>query len=691
MEKKVEVSAGSGMIAFYVPEQAAEALALDSSGAEEPKDLHVTLAYFPSATEYREEILRAASNVAVDTPPLHVRIAGDALFTAEGGDRRPYVLLADSPEFVSARSWLCALLPDGSYSEKHGFIPHITLDYLEPMAARPESLESYVEFDVRYLTAIIDGERFDFQLKGSSRGSETAVPAATKVDSVEGVSDHMGVLPLVETQLSGDENMTLAEKAVWSTAYVNDLPDSSFLFVEAGDKDGEGKTTPRSKRHFPYKDANGSVDLPHLRNAIARIPQSNAPGLTPEKKQALQDRARRMLATSNKAGRRMGSGMLGKLRDAMSTMMEVMDWAGYQDAEEQGEGEKVMETPLYIFKTEDDGYRWIAYSSNAFKDRQDEIVSTKALEDAVMTADAEEDKGPLLLWHTPSARVGKCDFQAVHGRFLIESGTFDNTLLAEKALDYLATTDDVLGMSIGFAYPEPGGKVDGVYTQIRIVERSICPIEVAANPWTAFNTLKGAAAMKMSEDQQAWLEKATSAELVQGILAGATKASEDLEAAAVAFKAGTARKDGEAKADAPDDKPDDGEGEGEGATATAAGAESAPAEGEKAVAITPELVAATIAKALEPIAESMKTIGETMVDSLKTVNERFEKIEAKAETDAQKTDTPRAADVFRATKADGNVVEDETAKKAVGDAQPPPDGSPIAPYVSDLLAKGALR
>src|SRR5262249_5673290 len=36
-----------------------------------------------------------------------------------------------------------------------------------------------------------------------------------------------------------------------------------------------GKTTPRSLRHFPYKDANGKVDLPHLRNALARIPQSS--------------------------------------------------------------------------------------------------------------------------------------------------------------------------------------------------------------------------------------------------------------------------------------------------------------------------------------------------------------------------------------------------------------------------------
>lgn len=68
-------------------------------------------------------------------------------------------------------------------------------------------------------------------------------------------------------------------KAVWSSAYQNDLPDSAFGYIEpdSGSKDGEGKTTPRSCRHFPYKDADGNVDLPHVQNALSRIPQSDVP------------------------------------------------------------------------------------------------------------------------------------------------------------------------------------------------------------------------------------------------------------------------------------------------------------------------------------------------------------------------------------------------------------------------------
>ena len=65
-------------------------------------------------------------------------------------------------------------------------------------------------------------------------------------------------------------------KAVWTQAYQDNLPDSSFAYIEpGGSKDGEGKTTPRSLRHFPYKDASGKPDAAHVRNALARIPQSS--------------------------------------------------------------------------------------------------------------------------------------------------------------------------------------------------------------------------------------------------------------------------------------------------------------------------------------------------------------------------------------------------------------------------------
>jgi len=87
-------------------------------------------------------------------------------------------------------------------------------------------------------------------------------------------------------------------KAIWTTAYMNDLPDSAFLYVEpGGKKDAKGKTVPRGLRHFPYKDASGKVDVIHVRNALARIPQSN---VSQEAKNRAIGYARRVLADINK-------------------------------------------------------------------------------------------------------------------------------------------------------------------------------------------------------------------------------------------------------------------------------------------------------------------------------------------------------------------------------------------------------
>lgn len=63
--------------------------------------------------------------------------------------------------------------------------------------------------------------------------------------------------------------------AEWDTAYINDLPDSAFACIDAGgEKDEEGKTVPRSLRHYPHHNASGEVDRPHLDNARARVAQA---------------------------------------------------------------------------------------------------------------------------------------------------------------------------------------------------------------------------------------------------------------------------------------------------------------------------------------------------------------------------------------------------------------------------------
>jgi hypothetical protein len=68
--------------------------------------------------------------------------------------------------------------------------------------------------------------------------------------------------------------MSFVEKE-WTTKYINDLPDSGFALVLKGEKDKEGKTVPRTNRNLPHHDSSGKIDLPHLRNAMARVTHTN--------------------------------------------------------------------------------------------------------------------------------------------------------------------------------------------------------------------------------------------------------------------------------------------------------------------------------------------------------------------------------------------------------------------------------
>jgi hypothetical protein len=78
----------------------------------------------------------------------------------------------------------------------------------------------------------------------------------------------------IEALVAASETIALAE---WSTAMMDNLPDSAFLHVEAGGKKVGGKTEPLSLRHFPVRGPDGKIDMAHLRNALSRIPQSNLP------------------------------------------------------------------------------------------------------------------------------------------------------------------------------------------------------------------------------------------------------------------------------------------------------------------------------------------------------------------------------------------------------------------------------
>jgi cation transport regulator ChaB len=91
--------------------------------------------------------------------------------------------------------------------------------------------------------------------------------------------------------MNGEEG----SKAEWTRKFINSLPDAAFAYVEKAYRDGDTKN--KNARHAPHHNANvrsatekSSVDLPHLRNALARVNQLKS--VTGESNEMIQSKAK---------------------------------------------------------------------------------------------------------------------------------------------------------------------------------------------------------------------------------------------------------------------------------------------------------------------------------------------------------------------------------------------------------------
>lgn len=373
----------------------------------------------------------------------------------------------------------------------------------------------------------------------------------------EWVTDYYEFADKSITDLSPED----AIKAMWSTAFVNNLPNDSFLYIKpnCGENDADGKMKPRSCRMFPVKDASGKVDMPHLRNAIARAPQSN---LSPEIQTKIQKQAQRMLSEENKeedekAGRRVKKTMMEKVKKAWETLKEFMDWATPEEDDEEETGMMSMfggKSSIGIKKVGDE-YWYVSWSANAFQDREKEIFSTKSLESYVAEAEKKEDRGYFNLWHIGTkAQPDLTDFaekkwQGVIGRFLVEAGPFLNTPKGKAAFKFFKQyanghpdlAPEGWGCSVEYRYL-PEERKTGVYKNVWITRTSTLPKLAAANIWT-----QGGITMALTKEQQKAAELIFGEELTKDIIKVAEDKTKELEEAGVAHKGDTSTEEKEPK------------------------------------------------------------------------------------------------------------------------------------------------
>jgi hypothetical protein len=126
-------------------------------------------------------------------------------------------------------------------------------------------------------------------------------------------------------------------------------------------------------------------------------------------------------------------------------------------------------------------------------------------------ADKEGKYPELWLWHVPGSKIGKADMLDFADGFLIASGTFDDEGTAES----LVKSEDALTMSHGFVRLAKAKDVENVTTRYRVLEVSVTPAGVEANPWTRFTTTEEK--MGLSESKKAFLSKYLSGDRIAEI------------------------------------------------------------------------------------------------------------------------------------------------------------------------------
>ena len=219
-----------------------------------------------------------------------------------------------------------------------------------------------------------------------------------------------------------------------------------------------------------------------------------------------------------------------------------------------------------IYKEASGRYRWITISSNSYQDRDGEIISQKSLEDDVARADADKSYGPLRWWHMGNpdtsskaagsgVDIGDCDFRALHGRMLVESGTFRNETIAAALKERSAD----LSVSVGFFHPLTEPDTDGVYHNIYVFERSLLPRGKESNRLTAL-TVKGEQ-QDMATLKEKWDEfiGLVGADAAQSAMASADQSDKEAQAAGLKFKEQPATAEAKAADEKPGDKPNDAE------------------------------------------------------------------------------------------------------------------------------------
>lgn len=161
--QEAEEHTDGAMVALYPDRRRAKKLAVN--GGEDPKELHITLAFLGKAEGLDLDKAKAAVAAwAKKTPPQSGQLSGVGHFDIGQGKKVTYRSV-DLPDIAQPREDLVGDLKTAGTpaSTDHGFTPHLTIDYA---IRRPEIKKAPISFSSVTLTW--GEEKFTFPLKGKA-------------------------------------------------------------------------------------------------------------------------------------------------------------------------------------------------------------------------------------------------------------------------------------------------------------------------------------------------------------------------------------------------------------------------------------------------------------------------------------------------------------------------------------------
>lgn len=309
-----------------------------------------------------------------------------------------------------------------------------------------------------------------------------------------------------ECKCESCEVLVLGFKAVWTTQYINDLPDSAFAYIEPGGTKDEKGRTQGNKRHFPIRDSSGQLDRAHVINAEQRASQSP-----------------------------FGSKAIPKIRAAMRSLGIQSAVKAVKDFILGPPDPPVGLRPIYLHDDPTTGdLRAMVVFSNNFEDRHDQINPRAVQDEYVDWVEQTKLYPEYQMWHLGAkSRWGQADIVTKIGNFVIADGPVDPGM--EEVAEAFAN-DPNTGTSNGYyaAYTIDKKEFLAWYP----FEISPLPLSESANVWHGAQESLIQEGYLMKDEHKSFLEAhGVKSEMIDAIEKDILARQKNISAQGVASKA----------------------------------------------------------------------------------------------------------------------------------------------------------